>query len=216
MTVGLNQVFDEAKELKKAEILRLSAQGMSQGEIGQKLGVTQQQISKYYREAWDEIRVQRIEDYEHIKTVQLAKLGLIQQQAWEQWHRSKRPKKKKVETEQQGGKGGGFSRDTEETLGRLGDPRYLAVIQRAVEKECELLGLNDQKVTNVQVNVFDALAGQTEADPVEARMKELLENRKRLALAMAGKDESGAGEVIEVVPEVNHCPLPGSMWPTLG
>lgn len=156
-------------------------------------------------------------DTRELRVIKLEELREIKRKANEGWERSLKPARRKMTEEKKGGKSGDHTKDVDESKGRVGDPRFLAIMERVTQRECELLGIaTPPSTTNVQVNVFDALAGQTEADPVEQRMKELLENRKRLALAMAGKDESSAGEVIEVVPEVNHCPLPGSMWPTLG
>lgn len=125
--------------------------GKKQYEIGKHLGLTQQQISsdlKLIRASWLE---SSIIDFDAKKAEELAKLDRTEEQAWAAWERSQKEAKKqsnKVTATHDGKKGGivpGSSKLIETNThkeSRVGDPRFLDVVLRTIERRCKIFGFD--------------------------------------------------------------------------
>jgi len=135
--------FEREKDLLAISSLYL--QGITQAEIGQRIGVSQQQISydlKVLRKRWLQSSIVNIDE---AKARELARVDHLEREYWEAWEKSKNPVKtiasKKVDGQQ-----------TEKTIQGetgTGDPRYLSGVQWCINKRCEVLGLDAPSRTDV-------------------------------------------------------------------
>lgn len=125
-------------------IAKLYMQGKSQYEIAEVINaqysftITQQQVSsdlKVIRDRWLE---SSIRDFDAAKSEQLAKIDLMESEAWEAWDKSKETAK--VITRKQGGKNAGEV--TTRIERQTGNPAYLNIVDRCIERRCRLLGLD--------------------------------------------------------------------------
>lgn len=127
---------------RRATVARLYLQGLFQSEIAKQVDVTQQQVSLdlvAVREAWLN---SAIVDFNNRKSEELAKIDHLEAIAYKAWFDSMQPTSKKstkkrghpevvlleVET-------------TETTEERLGDPRYLLVVNQCIDKRIKIFGL---------------------------------------------------------------------------
>jgi len=84
---------------------------------------------------------------------EVARLSRVETEAWEQWERSKKAAKEKTvtrkldmsaeEPDPMAGADGFVTEEKQTTKGRLGDPRYLDIAMRAVDKRCRLLQIGE-------------------------------------------------------------------------
>ena len=135
--------FEREKDLLAISSLYL--QGITQAEIGQRIGVSQQQISydlKVLRKRWLQSSIVNIDE---AKARELARVDHLEREYWEAWEKSKNPVKtiasKKVDGQQ-----------TEKTIQGetgTGDPRYLSGVQWCINKRCEIVGLDAPSRTDV-------------------------------------------------------------------
>ena len=110
-----------------------------------------------------EYQKERLDNVEERVTAELARLDLVIREAWEQWEESKKPWRDVQQTEygvpstpDDEDEGGGGKRPTSiqavkavrktATERGIGDPRYLDIIIRALERRAKLLGLDKQQV----------------------------------------------------------------------
>lgn len=113
--------------------------GETQWEIARAFEVTQATVSndlKAIRAAW---LAEAVRDMDEIKARELAKVDACEEQAWKAWTRSQED----AETLRARMRG-----DTAETekikKGQAGDPRFLDLVLKCVEKRCLILGVYDQ------------------------------------------------------------------------
>jgi hypothetical protein len=135
-------------------IAKLYIQGKKQGAIAEIVSaqytfrITQQQISsdlKVIRDRWLESSVR---DFDAAKSEQLAKIDHMESEAWQSWEKSKEVSK--TVTRKQGGMNDGEVITKIETL--TGNPAYLNIVDRCIERRCRLLGL-DAELRYADVNL---------------------------------------------------------------
>ena len=113
-------------------------QGITQAEIGQRLGVSQPQISydlRVLRNRWLQSSVVNINE---AKARELARVDHLEREYWEAWEKSKNPVKTRASKKVSG-------ETVESTIQGetgTGDPRYLSGVQWCINKRCEVLGLD--------------------------------------------------------------------------
>ena len=145
-------------EYRRQEVARRYLRGEYQSAIAEAFGVTQQQISldlKALRKAWREAAMR---DTDAVVAQELAKLDLIEAEAWAAWERSKQPREVTM-TEQMDGQTTQRKASVRRE-GQAGNPRFLEQIQKCIEQRCALLGLGTpapSTVVNVQVNIKTTL-----------------------------------------------------------
>lgn len=101
-----------------------------QVEIGERIGISQQQVShdlKRVREQWMQ---SSIRDFDAVRAEQLAKIDEVERQAWEGWRRS-------------------FESDKD------GEPRYLDQVHKCIERRCKMLGLDAAQQVDATVKSGD-------------------------------------------------------------
>lgn len=151
---------------KEQEIVHLYFQkGLSQQAIAKQMGIGQTTVSRYVRQAharWQETSIQDIEEH---KARILENLAHTKAEAWSAWLDSKNPVV--ANTVREGGKLGDSTEQT--TTTQTGDPKYLAVIQNAIDQERKLLGLDAP--TKHQVATVDMGDLQTIASVMTGSME---------------------------------------------
>jgi hypothetical protein len=170
-------------EQRYCEVSRLYLLGWPQHKIGQKCGVTQQQISldlKVIRAQWLESAMQ---DFDAAKAKELAKLDLVESEFMDSWLKSKEQPRQTTSTKRKTG-----SNPSDEAAFRneqsFGDPRYLDGALKCISKRCDILGLNAPAKHHV------SLPGETDYGPFlthDERKSRLL----ALFLAQGTAEEAG-------------------------
>ena len=192
----------EQRERDLVEIGRLCLKGYSQAEIAEVLNadpargytITQQTISRdvaEIRKRWEaEYKASR----NALVAEQLRRLADIERQAHEEWERSKlnwSGKAQRVKGQASDGAGKVRPNEVEQTTkeeGRLGDPRYLDVLLKAIDRKAKLLGLDAPAKMDHTLAVADPLADYL-AMPAERRREKIAELMSRLAdRAVEGSD----------------------------
>lgn len=140
----------QQRDAVRADIAARYKAGATQTAIGAALGLTQQQISYYLKGLLVEWRTQAGADMDAKLQQELAKLDWLEAEAAREYERSKKPiQKRQVVTEATVVEGkeptpAQLVKTTETTEGRLGDPHYLDLIDRCVDRRLRIFGLYAQ------------------------------------------------------------------------
>ena len=131
------------KERDREQTADMYLRGMRQSDIAEKLGVSQQQISrdlKTIQKQWRELTTINLDE---AKQKELARIDQVEREYWTEWERSRDERTKTRKEKALVGDGEtARGKATIETEERLGDPRYLQGVQWCITKRCEVLGLN--------------------------------------------------------------------------
>ena len=113
-----------------------------QSVIGERLGISQQQVSYDLRVLRDRWRVDASRQVNERKQEELARIDRLEMEAWNEWERSQSSSNSETRTEQSGGHGRELQKSTQRIQDRLGDPRYLIAIQWCIQKRVDILGID--------------------------------------------------------------------------
>lgn len=146
------------KERDRARIAQLYCEGKTLRDIARDLsenydgGIAFQTISKDLKHIREEWRKSRIRDFDLAKAEELAKIDRVEAEAWSEWFRSRMDKEQQAEqhTERPGPNPAvGALREVLRTTKRHvkierrdGNPYFLDLVLRCVEKRCKILGLD--------------------------------------------------------------------------
>jgi hypothetical protein len=140
------------KEKDRELIVQWLIEGLSQEQIAEKLNISQQQISYDLKIIQHQWKQQTAIDFDKYKARILAEIALAKKKAWEGWNRSCEEFKSRSisakPVQVRDDKGNVITeslKPTSQTIHtetRVGDPRFLAEINRLIERECKLLGLD--------------------------------------------------------------------------
>jgi predicted transcriptional regulator len=125
---------------RRRKAARLSLRGLSQAKIARRLGCSQSTVSRdleAVRAAW---LADATLAMDAIKAKELAKLDELEATYWRAWERSVGEHTKTTVTDK--ATGAETSTTTEDLCG---DPRYLAGVERCVERRCKIPGLDAPK-----------------------------------------------------------------------
>jgi hypothetical protein len=161
--------------------------GMSQWEIGRKLGVTQQCIAKDIQALEREWLTSMVVDIDAAKAKELARIDRLERVAWRAWRRSCKRKErastrleKKVADDATQGK----TVTSKQTELRDGNADYLKRVEWCINKRCELLKLNPpQRLEH---------CGSAELPPIQTEMKVEMTRAQRLVRIASILADSGA------------------------
>ena len=172
---------------RRSKIAALVLSGVTnQFEIMHRLGMddieaSQPTISRdllYIREQW---RASAVRDWDEIQGKELARIDLLEKEAWFAWERSKTQRsrtRKRVRILPDGKPGDTDSEDTTEQ--RDGDPRFLTAIMDCIKRRCDLLGLDAvsprQRNEEPSVDLNDPEQRQRATDSVVALLAALRED----------------------------------------
>jgi len=125
---------------RQEQVANLYLRQMSQMEIAETLGVSQQTISNdlaAIKRRWHQQATIKIES---AKAAEIARINLLERQYWHAWDASKGSKEvtKSKRTDATETK----AEVQVERESQTGDPRYLEGVRWCVTKRCEILGLN--------------------------------------------------------------------------
>ena len=122
---------------RRQQVAELILEGWTQAAIAEHLKLTQAAISKDLKQiriAWHE---SSIRDFDELRSLELAKLELIEREAWAAWRRSQQPAQTATVDGQPG------SQKSKRTVRhQYGDPRFLQVTLEAIEARRQMLGLD--------------------------------------------------------------------------
>jgi hypothetical protein len=185
---------------RRKRVAGMFLRGMSQWEIGRRLGVTQQCITKDVRALEEEWLASAVVDIDAAKAKELARIDRLERVAWAAWQRSCQQKERattrlerKLDEEAQKAR----TVTSKATELRDGNPEYLKRVEWCISKRCELLRLNPpQRLEH---------GGSTELPPIQTEMPVELTRAQRFvriaALLVDGgivpadaSDRSGSGE----------------------
>lgn len=127
---------------RRRKVADLYIKGWRQSAIAEVVGVHVSNVCRDLAAIREEWREARLDSTEAWIDAQLAKIDKMELEAWEQWEKSKGDRKKTTKKESEGADGSGPR--LEKTLSiedGLGDPRYLAMVDKAIERRSKLLGL---------------------------------------------------------------------------
>lgn len=129
------------REAHYAVITELYLQGKSQNHIAKVIGISQPQVAQDIEKIRKRWATENIDRNEEIKLEQLKKIDLIEAEAWDCWHKSKRTRVSKV-------KRGGIKNNLPTGSGQfetmeeeeLGDTRYLSEIRWCITERLKIIG----------------------------------------------------------------------------
>ncbi len=142
----LLQVLERRKNVAQRYL-----RGQTQWEIACAFEVDQATVSRdltEIRKAW---LASAVRDVNEIKAKELAKIDATEEQAWKAWAKSQE-NAEVLRAKMRDG-----SSETEKiSKGQAGDPRFLDIVLKCVQRRCEILGVIDPKSpgSNNTVNVF--------------------------------------------------------------
>jgi len=128
-------------ERDRREIARLYLRGELQSEIGDKLGLSQQTISNDLKVIQEQWKVDRGDDINERKNIELAKIDALEIEYWSAWIESLKDEQTKKAIK------AGDKEIRQEMIvkGQSGNPAFLRGIEWCINKRCDLLGLDAPK-----------------------------------------------------------------------
>lgn len=180
-------------------ISRLYVQGKTQRAIVEELAkvrdytLSQAMIGKEIKKImgdWLEYRNQKID--KHVADA-LMRIDAVEREGWDSWLKSKQPKKttrvrvKGTPTGQQAGAPIAINESEKSTTAeeRPGDPRYMTIVQWAVDQRCRVLGT---------YAAFKADLGIADGSPIHVALSMTHEDRVRRLSSLLSKATRHAGE----------------------
>lgn len=126
-----------AAELRRRQVVDLYLQGWSQAAIATELEIGQTSVSRDLRIVQQEWRESSIRDFDQLRTIELAKIDLVEREAWAAWQRSQKPAQSAVVN------GEGAGQRARKTLkNQYGDPRFLEQVNKCIAQRRALMGLD--------------------------------------------------------------------------
>ena len=121
---------------------RMYRLGYTHQDIANVIGVSRVQVTldiKAITKVW---RESTQTDMQEARAKELAAIDALEATAWEDYERSKEDKLKHVETNKRStGEGDSFVQETVSREEVVGDPRFLAIVDKCIDKRCRIYGL---------------------------------------------------------------------------
>ena len=183
------------REQRERDLERISdhyLRGYTQWQIGEILGVTQQQICYDLKELQKRWKESALRNFDEAKAQELAKIDRLELEYWDAWHNS-RGQKKISSTERTDMASGQRNKAQIRTEDLLGDPRFLEGVRWCVDRRCKILGLDaPSKVAPTNPEGYQPYEPTLSERVIARRVTALLE-RARDRRDGAPPDESRAG-----------------------
>ncbi len=133
--------FEREKQLE--EIARRYLTGETQSAIGQAMRLTQPTVCNDVKEIRSRWLESSVRDFDAAKSIELAKIDLVEAEFWQQWEKSKELKRTRKQedglTER-----GEIIKTTVVEEQRCGNGIYLTGVMTCIERRCKLLGLDSE------------------------------------------------------------------------
>lgn len=181
------------REQRRIFIANQRFKGVSFRDIASELGVSVGYVYSEYKQVEEQWRAESRKSMDELKARELAKLDAIEQEAWRAWERSCEQATKLREDyayNQEGARQRKKAQATRED--QIGNPKFLDVIARCIDRRCKLLGLD--------VGLAPATSDdETEVSPLEARLARYQGVLGVLAVGIANPLalEHGAGKPVD-------------------
>jgi len=162
----------------RRKIADLYLKGWLQADIAEELGISDSTVSRdlaAMRKAWLKSALM---DFNEAKARELAEIDHLERVAWAEWLESKEAKESTVQKTSTSNRNKRVEAQIRKET-RLGDPRYLGIIQWCIDRRCKILGVDAPTQTQV--------SGALEIDVTDARRA----LARRLAGIAARERESG-------------------------
>ena len=130
----------EVVNQRRQRVAELYLTGKLQSDIGQVLGVSQQQVSHDLKIVQRQWLASSIRDFDTHKAELLAKIDAVERAAWAAWDRSLQPREVTVQEVIEGEQRTNKVSLRKEHQG--GDPRFLERIQKCIDQRCDILGIS--------------------------------------------------------------------------
>jgi hypothetical protein len=139
-----NQIRESRKYEEAWKVGQLYLQGISNIEIGRRLNMKLSTV--YSRIQWMRLYWKNSAQTKATEVLahELAKIDLMEKEAWEQWQLSKEDAIEEIEEESLSPGGMPAKRRAKKRTGRLGDKGYLDLALKCLEMRRKLLGLGDE------------------------------------------------------------------------
>jgi hypothetical protein len=186
---------------RRREVARRYSRGEAQWEIARALRVNAATITRDLDAVRKEWRAEALGDLGKVVAEQLARIDECERQAWAGWAKSQ----ENAET-LRAKKRGDVAETEKVSKGQAGDPRFLDVVLRCVERRCKLLGIEPPAQRNQSLHFH--LAGMSD-DDLERRIEELQGRATRIAKGAGAAVEGQAGRGLGPLP-VGLRELPGA------
>lgn len=122
---------------RRQQVAELYLQGWTQNAIAEHLAVVQSTVSedlKHVRQAWRESFVAALDE---TRARELARIDLVETEAWAAWKRSQKPTQSATVT------GEGNGQQTRKSMKhQIGDPRFLDQVNKCIAQRRAILGLD--------------------------------------------------------------------------
>ena len=175
---------------RRQQVTELALQGWTQTAIAAHLDIAQSTVSEdlqHVRQTWNDSNASALDE---IRSRELAKIDLIEREAWAAWGRSQKPAQSAVVT------GEGSGKQTRKSMKQqIGDPRFLDQINKCIMQRRAVLGLDVLPAANQSEGPFD---GQVTLEVRQERVRTLIHaylERERTGQVGAGPDALQSGDV---------------------
>lgn len=172
----------KAKHL--ADIARLYLQGQSQCAIAVALEIDQSTVSRDLKELRNLWKESAIRDFDEAKALQLAKIDVLEAEYWEAWKRSLTTKETLTNESGEGEKGAWTKTITRREV-MLGNPAYLAGVERCIAERSKLLGLYAPVLTELNASVKEAGLTQGTIDVIKSQILGITVSSSALSTELA-------------------------------
>jgi len=163
---------------RRVQVAELHLKGWTHRQIAARLGIDSATIRHdlaHLRRDW---QTSAIGDFHQAQQQELARLAQVEREAWSAWDDSKRDLVT-TKVSKEGDENRSKQRAEQTTRGQSGNPRYLDVIQRCIERRCKMFGL-DVPLRRVEEG------GQIDAEALRALREELLSEEAYLEFQRQG------------------------------
>lgn len=123
--------------------------GETQQEIADAHELNQSTIARdleYLRELW---RDSALLSFSDAQARELARIDNLEREAWGEYQRSKQARERSGRRVTQRGDDSRIVTASTDTESRLGDPKYLSIVQWCIEQRCKILGIYAQATAQV-------------------------------------------------------------------
>src|ERR1019366_8308517 len=129
---------------RRQRVAGLYLRGQSQWQIARELSIGQATVSRDIEQLRKQWRQAQSLQIDAIQERELAKIDLIEIEAWAAWEKSK-ANKERTTKERSSGESATNSKVVVVTEGRLPENEFLKTVQWCINKRCEILGLDAAK-----------------------------------------------------------------------
>lgn len=159
-------------ERNRAETAKLYFQGWLQVDIAKKQGIDQSVVSDDLAAIRKQWLASSVRDFDEARAQELAKIDILEVEFWRAWQRSCEPREtdaaKSITKPAKSRDGTPIHIRDESAIKkeyRDGDPRFLAGVERCIERRCKLLGLDalERKDAETRADISKTLTNALKA-----------------------------------------------------